>query len=210
MVNSSVSLDMPLPSGAVTSVTVAPGARVAFHHAAIRSAIADGSLRHGVESIGSSVVIVPPGMIVGCRMRASCGRQSGTSVGSPLMRRRSRRRVATGLAALRCRAGVRLPPPPGPPKPPVLAAACAHTLVGSAPGILASDAIKETSGIAASRRVDNVWWVHNDSGDTAGVFAINTSGQTLGEYTLSGASAVDWEDMPPGPDHRGRLVSLRR
>ena len=61
MVNSSVSLDMPLPSGAVTSLTVAPGARLAFHHAAMRSAIADGSLRHGVESIGSSVVIVPPG-----------------------------------------------------------------------------------------------------------------------------------------------------
>jgi len=38
IVNSSVSLDMPLPSGAVTSVTVAPGVRVAFHHAAMRSA----------------------------------------------------------------------------------------------------------------------------------------------------------------------------
>ena len=60
-------------------------------------------------------------------------------------------------------------------------------------------AIKETSGIAASRRVDNVWWVHNDSGDSARVFAINTSGQTLGEYALSGASAIDWEDIAAGP-----------
>ncbi len=72
-------------------------------------------------------------------------------------------------------------------------------MVGSVPGILASDAIKEASGIAASRRVNDVWWVHNDSGDTARVFAINTAGQTLGEYALSGATAIDWEDIAAGP-----------
>jgi hypothetical protein len=81
----------------------------------------------------------------------------------------------------------------------VLAAACAHTLVGSTPGIVVSDAIEEASGVAASRRVDDVWWVHNDSGDTARVFAINTAGATLGEYSLTGASAVDWEDIAAGP-----------
>jgi hypothetical protein len=81
----------------------------------------------------------------------------------------------------------------------VLAAACANTLVGSTPGIVASDAIKEASGIAASRRVNDVWWVHNDSGDTARVFAIGTNGQTLGEYALSGATAIDWEDIALGP-----------
>ncbi len=67
MVNSSVSLDMPLPSGAVTSVTVAPGARVALHHAAIRSDIAAGSLRHGVERTGSSLVIRSPGVSTSVR-----------------------------------------------------------------------------------------------------------------------------------------------
>jgi hypothetical protein len=90
-----------------------------------------------------------------------------------------------------------LPPPP--PKPAVLAAACAKTLVASTPGAIASDAIDEASGIVASRRVDDVWWVHNDSGDSARVFAISGSGQTLGEYTLSGASALDWEDIAAGP-----------
>ena len=90
-------------------------------------------------------------------------------------------------------------PPPGPPKPPVLDAACANRLVGSTPGLTRSTAIKEASGVAASRRVDDVWWVHNDSGDTARVFAINTSGVTLGEYSLTGASAVDWEDIATGP-----------
>jgi hypothetical protein len=116
------------------------------------------------------------------------------------MRSRSHRRVATGLAgfAVAVLASACLPPPP-PATPPVLAAACAHTLVGSTPGIVVSDAIKEASGIAASRRVDNVWWVHNDSGDTARVFAIGTTGQTLGEYSLTGASAIDWEDIAAGP-----------
>jgi hypothetical protein len=90
-------------------------------------------------------------------------------------------------------------PPPPPSQPPVLSAACARTLVGSTPGIVVSDAIREASGIAASRRVDNVWWVHNDSGDSARVFAISTAGVTLGEYSLTGASAIDWEDIAAGP-----------
>jgi hypothetical protein len=102
--------------------------------------------------------------------------------------------VAVVVLATAC-----LPAPPPPPKPPVLDAACAHTLVASTPGAIASDALDETSGIAASRRVDGVWWVHNDSGDSARVFAISGTGQTLGEYPLSGATAVDWEDIAAGP-----------
>jgi hypothetical protein len=109
-------------------------------------------------------------------------------------------RVGAGVAALvvAVLASACLPPS-GPPKPPVLAAACAGTLVGSTTGIVASVAIREASGIAASRRVDDVWWVHNDSGDTARVFAGHTAGQTLGEYSLTGASADDWEDIAAGP-----------
>ena len=60
------------------------------------------------------------------------------------------------------------------------------------------DAITEASGIAASPRFDDVYWVHNDSGDTARVFAISGTGQTLGEFALSGATAVDWEDIAAG------------
>jgi hypothetical protein len=81
----------------------------------------------------------------------------------------------------------------------VLDAACNNRLVASTPGALASNDLDETSGIAASRRVDDVWWVHNDSGDSARVFAINGTGATLGEYDLSGATAVDWEDIAAGP-----------
>jgi hypothetical protein len=92
-----------------------------------------------------------------------------------------------------------LPPPPPPPKPPVLEAACNHTLTASTTGTIASDAPVETSGIAASGRAAGVWWVHNDSGDSARVFAIGTDGRDLGEFDLSGASAVDWEDVAVGP-----------
>jgi hypothetical protein len=113
-----------------------------------------------------------------------------------------RKRLATGLAALAVAALAAAcvpPPPPPPPKPPVLDAACNAKLIASTTGTVASDAIDEASGIAASRRVDGVWWVHNDSGDTARVFAIGSTGTTLGEYALSGATAVDWEDIAAGP-----------
>ncbi len=84
---------------------------------------------------------------------------------------------------------------------PVLAAACAGTLQASTPGTVASDALTEISGIAASRRTRGVYWVHNDSGDSARVFAIDAAGKTLGEFALDGAQAVDWEDIAvaPGP-----------
>jgi hypothetical protein len=84
---------------------------------------------------------------------------------------------------------------------PVLAAACAGTLQASTTGTVASDALTEISGIAASRRNRGVYWVHNDSGDSARVFAIDAGGRMLGEFALAGAQAVDWEDIAvaPGP-----------
>lgn len=109
-----------------------------------------------------------------------------------------RARVALAAVAVAIVVTACLPPPP-PPKPAVLAAACAHTLVTSTPGTIASTALAETSGIAASRRVSGVWWVHNDSGDTARVFAVGTDGRDLGEFGLAGAAAVDWEDIAAGP-----------
>lgn len=62
-------------------------------------------------------------------------------------------------------------------------------------GTVASDDVNEASGLAASRRNPGVVWVHNDSGDTARVFAMSTTGRHLGIYYLTGASAFDWEDM---------------
>jgi len=73
---------------------------------------------------------------------------------------------------------------------------------GRAVGIVRSDLINEASGIVASRRNPGVLWVHNDSGDSARLFAINTKGDVLGTCTIADAGARDWEDIAvgPGPD----------
>jgi hypothetical protein len=103
--------------------------------------------------------------------------------------------VAVGIVL----AGCAPPPPPATLRPPVLDAACRGVLAASTPGSVASAAIDELSGLSASRRTDGVWWGHNDSGDSARVFAIGNDGRDLGAYTLSGATAVDWEDIAVGP-----------
>jgi hypothetical protein len=68
-------------------------------------------------------------------------------------------------------------------------------------GVVANPAITESSGVAASRRNPGVYWVHNDSGDRARVFAMTTSGADLGSFDVAGATASDWEDLAvaPGP-----------
>lgn len=79
-----------------------------------------------------------------------------------------------------------------------------------------SDVISEMSGIVKSRRRDNLYWVHNDSGDSARIFAIDGNGNsvlpTYSKFTFYGdepqdgkkqwqgfevlyANNVDWEDI---------------
>jgi hypothetical protein len=69
-------------------------------------------------------------------------------------------------------------------------------------GTPTAPALEEISGMVASRTAPGVLWVHNDSGDSARIFALRNDGVVLGEYALTGASAEDWEDMAmgPGPD----------
>jgi len=71
-----------------------------------------------------------------------------------------------------------------------------------ADGVLAAtveDAeIDEASGMVASRGQAGVLWVHNDSGDSARVFAMDIAGKTLGVFNLAGVEATDWEDLSLG------------
>lgn len=62
--------------------------------------------------------------------------------------------------------------------------------------------IDESSGLAHSRAHPGVFWIHNDSGDSARFFAVDDLGHTLAAYHLDGVDPVDWEDMAlgPGPD----------
>ena len=44
-----------------------------------------------------------------------------------------------------------------------------------------------------------MYWVHNDSGDSARVFATDLSGAAIGRFQINGATAKDWEDIAVGP-----------
>lgn len=55
--------------------------------------------------------------------------------------------------------------------------------------------LDELSGLAVSSAMPGVIYAHNDSGDTARLFAMSLRGVLLAELKLPGATAVDWEDM---------------
>lgn len=66
-------------------------------------------------------------------------------------------------------------------------------------GTVRVGSLNEVSGLVASRRSPGVLWSHNDSGDSARIFAIDTDGRGLGTLTLTGALAIDFEDIAIGP-----------
>ena len=74
---------------------------------------------------------------------------------------------------------------------------------GTTSGTVANPAIDELSGLAQSRAHPGVLWANNDSGDTARVYALGTDGADLGTVSVSGATAVDWEDLALGPGPGG-------
>ena len=59
--------------------------------------------------------------------------------------------------------------------------------------------LDEVSGVVASRAHPPNLWVHNDSGGEPAVTLITPVGASLGTYTLTGATNVDWEDIAIGP-----------
>ncbi len=70
-------------------------------------------------------------------------------------------------------------------------------------GHVAHAPVDEISGIVRSRWQENVWWVHNDSGDSPRIFAIDSTGSVhvapwhVGDYA-AGAGA-DSGETPPWP-----------
>lgn len=63
----------------------------------------------------------------------------------------------------------------------------------------ARSGLVEASGLAASGVHAGVYWAHNDSGDSARLFAFTEDGQSRGTYPIAGVTADDWEDMSRGP-----------
>ncbi len=78
-------------------------------------------------------------------------------------------------------------------------AQCPQFEVGLQVGTVSHDLLDEISGIAASRKNTDVFWVHNDRGGLARVWALTSEGTHLGIYYLSGATNRDWEDIAIGP-----------
>jgi hypothetical protein len=60
---------------------------------------------------------------------------------------------------------------------------------------LASDELDEVSGMVASRKQPDLFWVHNDSGDEARIFAVGPGGELRAEVELAGVEARDFEDI---------------
>lgn len=57
----------------------------------------------------------------------------------------------------------------------------------------------ESSGVAVSRAHRALLWTHNDSGDAPYLYATDLRGTDRGVVRVSGAEAVDWEDLALGP-----------
>jgi len=66
------------------------------------------------------------------------------------------------------------------------------TSVGSVP-------IAESSGLAASRTRDGVFFTHGDHGDEALIVAFDRRGNVVGEHLVKDATNEDWEDIAAGP-----------
>lgn len=77
-------------------------------------------------------------------------------------------------------------------------------------GSFGTSLVRESSGIAVSRRHPGVLWTHNDSGDGPYLYAIRLDGTVLGRHGVAGASAVDWEDLAlaPCPTVRGDCLYI--
>jgi len=62
-------------------------------------------------------------------------------------------------------------------------------------GTLPATGLPEVSGIVASRAHSGIFWVENDSGNPADIFAIDASGALVATIHLDGATNSDWEDI---------------
>ncbi len=61
-------------------------------------------------------------------------------------------------------------------------------------GTIEEPLINESSGLAPSRRADDVYWINNDSQGEPVLYAIDGKGRYLGSVRLEGATNYDWED----------------
>ncbi len=86
----------------------------------------------------------------------------------------------------------------GPAAPGLPAQAVPPTLFETT-GRFAAPDLRESSGVAVSRRHPGLLWTHNDSANEPFLFATDLSGAHLGTYRVRGVPLRDWEDLAAGP-----------
>ena len=75
-------------------------------------------------------------------------------------------------------------------------------------GAVANAGLVELSGIAVATRLPDTVYAHNDSADTARLFAMGLDGSDLGEIEVDGADNDDWEDIAIGPCASGSCLFI--
>jgi hypothetical protein len=75
------------------------------------------------------------------------------------------------------------------------AAGCPHAKAPVVAARVEAAEVDEASGIVASATNADVFWVHNDSGDTARAFAVTRAGKLAATLALEGTTAIDIEDI---------------
>jgi len=74
-------------------------------------------------------------------------------------------------------------------------------------GKIQTDEIKESSGLSASECQD-VLWTHNDAGNGAFIFGMDTQGKHLGTWKVLNARNTDWESIATFKDSSGKCSLL--
>lgn len=75
-------------------------------------------------------------------------------------------------------------------------------------GALENPEIAEASGIAASSIHADVYYTHNDAGDSSRFFALTGVGAHLATFKVKKAQNDDWEDIAVGPCDAGSCIHI--
>ncbi|HEY3429911.1 MAG TPA: hypothetical protein VGK39_04480, partial [Cyclobacteriaceae bacterium] len=70
---------------------------------------------------------------------------------------------------------------------------------GVSKGVLSTKVMSEASGLTESTNNPNFLWTHNDSGDKARIFLIDTMARLKATVWFADVDQRDWEDMASGP-----------
>lgn len=81
------------------------------------------------------------------------------------------------------------------PRPPALCGALRVRVTGR----VADPTADELSGLVRSRSQPDLLWSHDDSGAGPTLYGLRSDGRVAARPSVSGAQAVDWEDIATGP-----------